>query len=101
MAPPTAIIESWRGVKLRCSPASRSTRRFGSAGLATRGTSLYAMERHANRRSFRQPPAVGKHFRLNQRTVTDGQVNEVASLYFRTFRNASVFSTIAGVANCR
>src|SRR5579859_2245773 len=98
MAPPTAIIESWRGVKLRCSPASRSTSRFGSAGLATAGTSLSAMERHANRRSFRQPPGE-KHFRLNQRTVTDGQVNEVASLYFRTFRNDSAFSTIAGVAN--
>jgi hypothetical protein len=47
----------------------------------------------------KQPFAVEKHFRLNQRTVTDGQVNKVAFLYFRTFRNTSAFSTIAGVAN--
>jgi len=40
-----------------------------------------------------------KHFHLNQRTVTDGQVKEPAFLYFRTFPNTSVFSTIAGVAD--
>ena len=59
------------------------------------------MERHANRRSLQQPLAGEKHFRLNQRTVTDGQVNEAVFLYFRTFRNTAAFSTIAGVANLK
>jgi len=36
--------------------------------------------------------------RLNERTVTHGQVIAVPILYFRTFPKISVFSTIASVA---
>src|SRR6266849_10991034 len=83
MAPPTAIMESWRGVRLRCSHASRSRIAEELGGFAAREASVGVIARHRSRRITERPMDWrGPRSRLNLRTAQKVQLRVAPLLYF-------------------
>src|SRR5260370_1910453 len=99
MAPPTAIMESCRGVRLRCSPASRSRMAEASATFVSAGVPVCPMARH-RRSPF---PSRQRDARAGQPSparkpapkYSKGQAVCVpANLYLDTFLRTPLFFTI-------